>query len=113
DYDDAHVNHAIVVSLQGHGAQAIPEFQKLLQVNPKNLKAQANLATAYFDMKRYDEAAANYKLAIEINPKDPDMHANLGIALQKAGHEAEAQKAFADAERLHARKSSNSGASPK
>jgi Flp pilus assembly protein TadD len=33
-------------------------------------------------------------------PNDSDLHANLGLALQKTGHAAEAQKELAQAEKL-------------
>jgi Flp pilus assembly protein TadD len=35
-----------------------------------------------------------------LSPADPDLRTNLGIALEKAGHAAEAQKAYAEAEKL-------------
>jgi len=64
------------------------------------LKAQANLATALYEMARYREACDAFGKAAELSPEDPDLRANLGIALQKAGRAAEAKQAFADAKRL-------------
>jgi Flp pilus assembly protein TadD len=50
--------------------------------------------------KRYDDAAAAFRLAIALSPTDPDLFTNLGLALQRGGHAAEARPAFAEAEQL-------------
>ena len=88
------------MNLEKRGAQAIPEFQKVLQANPRNLKAQSNLAATYFDLHRYAEASDSFALAVELSPNDPDLRANLGLALQKAGKGEESKKAYAEARRL-------------
>jgi len=41
-----------------------------------------------------------FRAAIALSPADPDLRTNLGIALEKAGHAAEARQAFAEAEKL-------------
>lgn len=102
DYTDALVNHAISLTLLKRSTEAIPQFNQALQTQPKNLKAQANLAQALFDLHHYPEAADAFSRAIELSPDDPDLHTNLGLALQKAGHPEEAKKAFADAQKLRA-----------
>jgi protein O-GlcNAc transferase len=80
----------------------VPEFEKALQTDSKNLQAQSNLASALFSLQRYQEAAAAYSKAIELSPDDPDLRTNLGTALQKSGRDADAKKAFAEADRLRA-----------
>jgi tetratricopeptide (TPR) repeat protein len=65
-----------------------------------NLKAQSNLAATFFDLHRYSEASDTFALAVELSPNDPDLRANLGLALQKAGRSDEAKKAFAEARTL-------------
>ena len=47
-----------------------------------------------------EEAARALEKAIALAPGDADLHGNLGLALQKSGHAAEAQKEFALAETL-------------
>ena len=85
-----------------HSADAVPIFQRVLQSDPKNLKAQANLAAAFFTLHRYFEAAAAFSRASQLSPQDPDLLTNLGISLQKAGKEDEAKQAFAKAAALRA-----------
>jgi Flp pilus assembly protein TadD len=77
-------------------------YQRVLSLNPKNLKAQANLAGTLLFAKLYDDAAAAFRLAVALSPADPDLRTNLGVALERAGHTAEAQRANAEAERLKA-----------
>jgi tetratricopeptide (TPR) repeat protein len=100
NFPDAMVNHAIALARQNHAPEAIAEFQSVLAENPKNLKAQANLGVTLLSAKRYDDAAAAFRLSIALSPSDPDLRTNLGIALEKAGHAAEARKAYAEGEKL-------------
>jgi Flp pilus assembly protein TadD len=58
------------------------------------------LGGALLQAKRYDEAAAAFREALKLLPDEADLHGNLGLALQKAGHATEAQKEFALAEKL-------------
>jgi superkiller protein 3 len=90
----------VALARQNRASEAIAEFQKVLSLNPKNLKAQVNLAGTLLSAKRYEDATAAFRLAIVLSPADPDLRTNLGIALEKAGHAAEAQKAYTEAEKL-------------
>jgi len=86
--------------LQHHRAPAVAEFQSILNADPRNLKAQSNLATAFYELSRYSEACDAFAKAVELSPEDADLGSNLALALQKAGRDAEAKQAFADAKRL-------------
>jgi Flp pilus assembly protein TadD len=88
------------VNFLGHHTEAITEFQKALETEPQNLKAQANLAAALFELHRYAEASSAFARAVELSPQDPDLHTNLGLALEKAGKPEQAKKAFEEAQSL-------------
>ncbi|MGB7730099.1 MAG: tetratricopeptide repeat protein [Candidatus Acidiferrum sp.] len=102
DYNDALVNHAISLMLLKRSAEALPEFKQALQDDPKNLKAQSNLAQALFDLDHFTEASDAYARAIELSPASPYLHTNRGLALEKAGHPNEAKKELEEAKRLAA-----------
>jgi Flp pilus assembly protein TadD len=81
-------------------------------MNPRHLKAQANLAAALLSAKRYDEAATAFRQAIVVDPKDSDLYAGLGLALEKSGHQAEAKKVYATANALAANGKNSAGHKP-
>jgi Tfp pilus assembly protein PilF len=63
----------------------LPIFEKALQAEPRNLKAQANMASVLFDLRRYVDAGNAFAKAIAISPKDPDLRTNHALCLQKVG----------------------------
>ena len=69
-----------------------------------NLKARINFGGTLLQAKRFDEAAAAFREALKLLPDEADLHGNLGVALQRSGHTAEAQKEFALAEKLRGNK---------
>jgi len=60
-------------------AAAEAAFQKSIQLAP-NYQAYANLGWLYMDQKRYSEAAAATRKALELNDKDWRVWANLQLA---------------------------------
>jgi len=53
-------------------------------------RASAAQAARAMAEHRYDEAAAIYRELLKVTPDEPELHANLGMALAMGGHEAEA-----------------------
>lgn len=103
--EDAKVNHAIALNQGGKSSDAVAEFQSVLQANSRNLKAQAGLAKAFFDLHQYAESASAFGRAVELAPDDPTLHTNMDIALEKLGRTEEAKRAFAEAQGLRSSKS--------
>jgi tetratricopeptide (TPR) repeat protein len=60
--------------------QAISEYTKTLEINPKYVDAYNNRGIAYVDKGKYDQAFIDYNKAIEINPKYALAYYNRGIA---------------------------------
>lgn len=65
--------------LQGRYAEAIPLLNQSLSIRP-TAEASSNLATAYFQMRRYPEAAAHFEEAVKLDENDYQMWGNLGDA---------------------------------
>jgi tetratricopeptide (TPR) repeat protein len=65
--------------LQGHYAEAIPLLQQSLSIRP-TADARSNLATAFFQMRRYPESAAQFEEAVKLDEKDYQLWGNLGDA---------------------------------
>lgn len=83
-----------VCVLQGRYAEAIPVLQQSLGIRP-TAEASSNLGTAYFQMRRYPEAAMQFKEAVKLDENDYQMWGNLGDAyFWSPGSRAEALKAY-------------------
>lgn len=59
--------------------QAIDEYQKVLQQDPKNINSVKGIAFLYMQMKKFDEAKDYYKKAIDIDPNDPESYYSVAV----------------------------------
>lgn len=59
--------------------EALNQFQKVLQQDPKNKIAAAYVATLMLSEKKWDEAEKWYKKVIELDPKNTDAYYSLGF----------------------------------
>ena len=50
--------------------EAIADFDKAIELNPKDARAYYNRGVVKDELKQYKEAIADYDKAIELNPKD-------------------------------------------
>ena len=83
--------------LQGQYSEAIPLLEKSLSIRATG-DARSNLATAYFQMRRYAESAANFEQAIKLDQKNYLLWGNLGDAYYWApGRRPEAAAAYGTA----------------
>ena len=64
---------------QGKNAEAIPLLQRSLQIR-KTADATSNLGTAYFQLRRYADAAVAYEQATQLDPQNYVVWGNLGDA---------------------------------
>jgi tetratricopeptide (TPR) repeat protein len=77
----------------GNRAEAIQALEESLKLRP-TAGAYANVGTAYYESRRYTDAANNYRQAIKFNNQDPDLWGNLASALLYGGQRAQALEAF-------------------
>jgi len=64
---------------QGHNAEAIPLLERSLQIR-KTADATSNLGTAYFQLRRYQDAATAYEQSTQLDPPNYVLWGNLGDA---------------------------------
>ena len=79
-----------VFALKGQVDEAIIQFQKALEINPKYAEAHNNLGFALFQKGQVDGAIDEFQKALEINPKKAETHYNLGTILFQKGQVDEA-----------------------
>lgn len=96
EHNRAHYNLGLQLFISGRGPEAIEPFQKAIQYAPKNLLIVGNslefLGTIYTSMPgRLPEAIATLDSAVALRPNDGESRHALGLALEKAGHAAEAK----------------------
>ena len=80
---------------KGQFALAIAQAERVRRLDPLSFAAAVNLAAAFRAAKQYDRAIAEYRNALEITPRRPRGHFQLGVTyvfmgrLEEAIHELE------------------------
>jgi serine/threonine-protein kinase len=79
---------------QGHNSEAIPLLQRSLEIR-RTADATSNLGTAYFQLRRYADAATAYEQSTQLDPQNYVLWGNLGDAyFWTAGRRPEAAAAY-------------------
>ncbi len=71
--------------------EAVPHFQKALEIAPDNRPAIGALATAYSELGMYDQAEVMYKRGIQLHRNSAQFHYNLGTLYYNTGRYDEAK----------------------
>ena len=59
--------------------QAIDEYQKVLESDPKSVNSLKGIAFLYMQMKDFAKSRDYYKKAIEVDPNDPEIYYSVGV----------------------------------
>lgn len=95
DYASPHVNLGNVYASQGRLEDAVREYETAIKRAPTRSAAVHNrLAVTYARMERLDEATREFQAALKIEPKNPEILTNLGIAFMQLGRKDEAVGLF-------------------
>jgi len=80
---------------KGQYDEAISDFKKAIEINPRYNKAYNNRGIVYRLKGQYDQAVSDFNKAIEINPLDAEAYNNLAwlFATAKAGSFRNGKKA--------------------
>lgn len=97
------LKQALAFHQQGKLDEAIRDYSILLAMHPEAAQLRSNLGAALAGAGRYDEAIAQYKLALDNNP-DPGVRLNLALAYYKS---AQYSLATRELETVHAADPSN------
>ena len=76
-------------------------YEHTLSHAPQSARFRNNLAMAYSDQNRHDEAVKQYLLAIETNDQYPETHHNLANSYLSLGRAADAEREFYNAIRMN------------
>ena len=78
----------------GMAAQATVALEQAKQREPDKASIREALGIAYFRIRRYDEAEAEFRTALELSPVNDYAHYALGRCLEKQGKRHEANGHF-------------------
>jgi tetratricopeptide (TPR) repeat protein len=98
----AYLNLGSALAVEGDSLGASEQFRKAIAMWPENRKGHHNLGSALLDMRQWEEAARECRLALRWQP-EPETFKNLGLALEKQGKLDEAIDAFQQGVRLDSR----------
>lgn len=96
------IDHAGDYVAQGRTKEAITDLDSVLQRNPQNVPARVTLGRIYMDQRNYDEAARQFRAALEYSTVD-SIHLDLALALVGLGHYREAADQYRQALSLNSR----------
>jgi len=75
---------------KGMAAQATVPLEKAKRLEPEKASIREALGIAYFRLRRWADAEAEFRAVLELAPTDDYAHYALGRALEQQGREAEA-----------------------
>src|SRR5260370_42647 len=79
---------------QGKVEEAIPHFQRAVELREKDATAWYNLPYAQPTPARSEEAAQSYRRYTQLSPNDPDGYFGLAESLRQSGHGDDARAAY-------------------
>jgi Flp pilus assembly protein TadD len=98
--DSYYARSGDVSRFQGDHEIALRDFQKALELNPKNIEAHVGMGASLTHLGRVQEAKVHLERAIEIRPQSAEAHEALGNLLARQGKFPEAAACFREAIRL-------------
>src|SRR5215210_356340 len=75
---------------KGMAAQATVSLEKAKRLEPDKASIRESLGIAYFRIRRWAEAEAEFRAMLELSPADDYAHYALGRCLEKQGRSTEA-----------------------
>ena len=79
---------------EGRVDMALEDFQKAAKLDPKNAYVMKGLGQAYAAKRKWSDAIAAFRKALELNPYYVDVRNDLGTALILSGDREEGKKEF-------------------
>lgn len=92
----------LIARQQNRVEDAVAAFQRVLKVDPRDVGANVNLGQLYAQQRKYAEASASLRVALEEEPYNGTALYNLGTALLRSGSREEGQRLMQQFQALRA-----------
>jgi len=79
---------------KGWAAQATVALEKAKRIEPDKASIREALGIAYFRLRRWSEAEAEFRKLLDISPVNDYAHYALGRCLEKQGRDVEANRHY-------------------
>ena len=90
----AYIKRAEAEQRQGNSSPAIADLEHVARLSSDVLLISLRLAELYYEVERFDEAAAQYEKALELDPSEANVLYKLALVRFRGGREAEALDAL-------------------
>jgi len=107
--EEPYLDLGALLAKSGHVEQAIPLLVRASGIAPNSPQARYQLAKAYFEINRFEDALGEAERAVSLDPEDSSDHYLLGRIYQRSGKNDLAQEQFRITEQLIHAKSSKPG----
>jgi tetratricopeptide (TPR) repeat protein len=84
----------------GPSPEELRQLEEFVAQNPDNAQAVLALANVSFDSRNWPRATELYGRFLEIQPSNPDVLTDYGVALHETGRHAEALEKFREAQEI-------------
>ena len=78
----------------GRPGEAVEQYERALEINPRNTQAVDRFAMMRFGQKHYQEALRLYRTLVELQPDSAQSHSNLGATLYHLNRLDDARRSF-------------------
>jgi protein O-mannosyl-transferase len=81
--DNARAHASLALALADHGRprDAIPHYQRALELDPKSVATEENLGNAYYQVGDYGQATSHFRRAVALDSRFASGYNNLGAGL--------------------------------
>lgn len=80
-----HFNMGIESAKKGDLDEAVKEWEKAVEMDPKFIKAHNFLARSYYTKERFDDALSEYKKIVELEPNNATAQVSIGFVYKMKG----------------------------
>ena len=100
DNANARIQRGLILRQSGNAQAAIADYNRAIELEPRNTQAYTNRGNAYLDVGKPRKAIKDFEFVLE-RERNAKAAMNMGIGYAQLGQFAEAERAFNKSQRIH------------